>query len=219
MWLSADPPADPAGVTYYQGFGPPPPGIDVRWQVTWCSWRRGIYAAYRWIEVVTPQMVARDIWVEVSGQLEPPAVASDPPAGVDAIISVPVFVEVTNWTGTLAPGRCEAGFCVNVIVTPTLIYNPGEPGVAVRTCSGSGTRYDPSGPDIHTQAAPSGACAHPYGQRTGIAGRPDAWPATVSVTWTFTWSSTAGNGGTLPSITRTTAVPRGVDEVQSVVVE
>jgi hypothetical protein len=46
-----------------------------------------------------------------------------------------------------------------------------------------------------------------------------AWPAEVSVTWTITWSSTASNGGSLPSVTRTASVPRGVDEVQSVIVD
>jgi hypothetical protein len=106
-----------------------------------------------------------------------------------------------------------------VTVTPALSYRPGEPGAAALACAGNGSRYDPNGPDIHVQAAVPGACAYPYSQRTGVPGRPVAWPAEVSVTWTITWSSTAGNGGPLPSVTRTASVPRGVDEVQSVIVD
>jgi hypothetical protein len=163
-------------------------------------------------------MVAEDLWVELSGRLPTPVVASDPPPGVSAILSIPVFVEVSNWTGTLTPSRCVAGFCVTATVSPALTYRPGEPDAPPVACAGNGSRYDRHGPDIHQQAAVPGACAHAYLHRTGVEGRPVAWPASVSVTWSITWSSTAGNGGTLPSITRTTPIPRAVDEVQSVIV-
>ena len=196
----------------------PQPGDEGVWQTTFCATRFGLTPMYRWVPVVTPEIVADDLWVEVSGRLPSPAVESDPAPGVNAIIDVPVFVEVANWTGTLTPSRCVAGFCVTVTVTPTLVYQPGEPGAPAVSCAGSGTRYDPNGQGIDEQAAAPGACAHAYQQRTGTADRPDAWPASVSVTWEITWSSTAGNGGSLPAVTRTTAVPRGVDEVQTVVV-
>lgn len=216
-WRTVDPPAD-SDPALWIGYDPPPTDVQVVWQVTFCAFRRGIYPVYRWLPVITPEIVANDLWVELSGTLPVPAIASDPAAGVNAIIDVPVFVEVTNWTGTLNPTRCEAGFCVTVTVTPTLVYQPGEPGAPAVSCAGSGTRYDPDGPGIDEQAAAPGACAYTYQQRTGTADRPDAWPASVSVTWEITWSSTAGNGGSLPAVTRTTAVPRGVDEVQTVVV-
>lgn len=218
-WRTVDPP-DGDYVPYLGGGiqGEPPPGAEVIWQVTFCATRFGLTPMYRWLPVITPEIVANDLWVELSGTLPLPEVASDPALGVNAIVDVPVFVEVTNWTGTLNPTRCEAGFCVSVTVTPTLVYRPGEPGAPSISCAGSGTRYDPEGPDIEEQAAAPGACAYAYRQRTGTADRPDAWPASVSVTWNITWTSTAGNGGSLPAVTRTTAAPRGVDEVQTVVV-
>ena len=73
----------------------------------------------------------------------------------------------------------------------------------------------------HRQRArhrPPGACAHVYKLRTSAEGRPTEWPGSVSVTWSITWTATAGDSGTLPSITRTMALPRGVQEVQTVVV-
>lgn len=218
-WRTVDPP-DGDYVSYLgDGLqGDPPPGASVIWQVTFCATRFGLTPMYRWLPVITPEIVANDLWVELSGTLPVPAVGSDPAPGVNAIVDVPVFVEVTNWTGTLNPTRCEVGFCVSVTVTPTLVYRPGEPDSTSVACAGAGSRYDPQGPDIEEQAAVPGACAHAYRYRTGASGRPAEWPAAVDVTWTITWTSTAGNGGSLPSVTRTSTVPRGVDEVQTVVV-
>ncbi len=201
------------------GYESPASDVDVTWQATLCSFRLGLAFMYRWLPVVTPEIVANDLWVELSGTLPSPEIASDPEPGVNAIIDVPVFVEVTNWTGVLMPSRCEAGFCVNVRVTPALVFRPGEPESTAISCAGSGSRYDPNGPDIEAQAETAGACAHAYRHRTAIEGRPDRWPGQVTVTWTITWTSTAGNGGSLPSVSRTTAAPRGVDEVQTVVVD
>ena len=217
-WRTVDPPASPDAYNLWPGYPEPPADQEVRWQATLCAGRRGLFVLYRWVAVITPELVANDLWVEVSGTLPLPAVGSDPAPGVNSIVAVPVFVEVTNWTGTLTPSQCEAGFCVTVTVTPALTYRPGEPEAPPIACAGNGTRYDPNGPDIEAQAAEPGACAYAYQQRTGAEGRPETWPAEVSVTWNITWSSTAGNGGALPAVTRTTPVPRGVDEVQTVVV-
>lgn len=218
VWHTVDQPSDPADVPMWRGSAPPQPGDEGVWQSTLCATRLGLVFMYRWVPTVTPEIVANDLWVEVSGTLPNPAVESDPPPGTNAIVSVPVFVEVANWTGTLTPSRCVAGFCVTVTVTPSLVYEPAEPGSPTIACSASGTRYDPNGAAIEEQAAAPGACAYAYEHRTGTADRPAAWPASVSVTWNITWSSSAGNGGSLPAVTRTTEVPRGVDEVQTVVV-
>jgi len=218
-WRTVDPPDEDVPMWIGDGLqGDPPTDTPVVWQVTFCATRFGLTAMYRWLPVITPEIVANDLWVEVSGTLPLPTVASDPAPGVNSIVDIPVFVEVTNWTGTVTPSRCEAGFCVTVTVTPTLSYRPGEPEAPTIGCEGNGSRYDPDGSDIEAQASEPGACAYAYQQRTGAEGRPETWPAEVSVTWNITWSSTAGNGGTLPTVTRTTLVPRGVDEVQTVVV-
>ncbi len=50
-----------------------------------------------------------------------------------------------------------------------------------------------------------------------MAGRPEAWPGTVTVTWDLTWAG-GGRTGTLPSVTKSAPAPRSVAEVQAVVV-
>ncbi|HEY8527849.1 MAG TPA: hypothetical protein VIL48_22995, partial [Acidimicrobiales bacterium] len=108
------------------------------------------------------------------------------------------------------------GVCVSLAAEPTLTFDPGEPGSSPIECDPPGTRFDPNGPDPEVQAAAPGACAYVYRYRTGTDDRPDAWPATVNVTWDISWTA-AGAEGTFPAQTLSTGVPREVDEVQTVV--
>jgi hypothetical protein len=78
--------------------------------------------------------------------------------------------------------------------------------------------FDPAGAHPDVQAAAPEACAYPYRLRTGVGGRPDAWPGVVTVAWELVWSSTSGAGGSLPPVEKSASVPRVVDEVQTVVV-
>ncbi|HRD99990.1 MAG TPA: hypothetical protein PLV68_01760, partial [Ilumatobacteraceae bacterium] len=110
-----------------------------------------------------------------------------------------------------------AGFCVTVRAAPSLTFNPAETDASAVNCAGSGTAYMPDGPPADEQAALEGACAHTYALRTGVPGRPLTWPGSVTVTWTITWSATTGASGTLSPVTRTTDLPRAVEEVQTVV--
>lgn len=80
-----------------------------------------------------------------------------------------------------------------------------------------GLSFDPAQPP-KTQAEAGGACAHAYRQRTSVSGRPAAWPGVVSVSWVISWQANTGETGSLPSVTRSTALPRSVQEVQTVIV-
>ena len=108
------------------------------------------------------------------------------------------------------------GVGVTVVATPTVLVDPGD-GSGAHTCDGPGRRYDPSAGDLWAQAHAPGACTLTYAKRTGAGGRPTAWPSTVTVRWTFTWTSTDGGGGTFPAVDRTVAVPRQVHEIQTIV--
>src|SRR5690606_28229728 len=152
----------------------------------------------------------------IAGTLPEPAVESSPPQGVAAIVGLPVFVHVTNWTGVVTAQEC-AGFCVTVSATPALTFHPGETGASAVDCAGAGTVYEPGAAAPDEQAAGEGACTHRYALRTGIPERPHAWSGSVSVTWTITWTATNGASGTLPSVTRTTVLERSVEEGQAVV--
>jgi hypothetical protein len=127
-----------------------------------------------------------------------------------------VFVQVTNWRDRVDQTECDptGALCVTVHAVAAMTWAPGEPGAGTIACAGGGSRYDPAGPPTDAQAA--GACTHAFTHRTGVAGRPEAWPDQATITWTVTWESGA-QGGSLPDVVKTAAVPRPVGEVQAVV--
>lgn len=217
-WVTIpDPSADDPSVYFDFNLSPPPPDVTTVWQALECS--DGLPATQlRWVIPLTPGDIAGNIRGEIVGLLPQPTINSSPPVGTASIVDVPVFVEVTNWTGNVVDSACAGGMCVTVTATPSLTFAPGEPGSGTVSCAGSGTRYDPDGPSMEEQASADGACTHAYRLRTGVEGRPGAWAGSVSVTWTISWTSSTGASGTLPAVTRTTQVPRAVREVQAVVV-
>lgn len=166
-----------------------------------------------------PGALAATIYVSVQAAMQAPALASDPPVGVAAIVNAPVFVEVTNWQPEIVQSECASGVCVTMTATPTLTFDPGD-GSAPITCEPPGSRYVPGGPPIAEQA--EGACAHTYRRRTGVDDRPAEWPGAVSVTWDVSWTSTVGGSpgpsGSYAPVTLSTALPRAVEEVAAVVV-
>ena len=210
--LSQDP-------TIWADFGltPPPEGVTVVWQSWECSDGGPAGFNFRWIIPATPANIAASVRGRLVGLLPQPSVNSSPPVGTAAIVDVPVFVEVTNWTGERSESECAGGVCVTVTASPQLTFAPAETGSPRITCAGSGTRYDPNGPSAEVQASEEGACSYTYRLRTGVERRPEEWPGSVSVTWTVSWSASTGASGSLPAVTRTTALPRDVEEVQAVV--
>jgi len=199
------------------GLTPPPEGVTVVWQSWECSDGSATFN-FRWIIPATPANLAASVRGRLLGVLPQPSVDSSPPVGTAAIVGVPVFVDVTNWTGVLTEAECAGGMCVTVTATPSLTFVPGETGSSSVACAGSGSRYDSDGDSSEAQASADGACAYKYRLRTGVEGRPSAWPGSVSVTWTISWTASTGASGSLPAVTRATALPRAVEEVQAVVV-
>jgi hypothetical protein len=168
---------------------------------------------------LSPAQLARAARARLEGNLPAPSVTSSPAPGVAALVGFPSFVAVDNWEAEMSDRECDPnyGLCVEVFAEATLEWTPGEPGAGTIACTGAGTRFDPAGGSPDDQAAAPGACAHAYRSRTGVEGRPAAWPGEVAVRWELTWSSTAGGWGSLRAVTKTAAVPRAVDEVQTVV--
>jgi hypothetical protein len=169
--------------------------------------------------VPSPEQLASIVRVRLEGSLPAPTVASTPAPGRPALVGYPSFVSVTNWTGVVTDGECDPTgvLCVNVTATPSMRFSPGEPGAPVVECAGPGVPFDPAA-DPFEQAASRDACAHPYRLRTGVEGRPGAWPGEVTVVWELAWSSTSGAGGSLEPVEKSASVPRAVNEVQTVVV-
>jgi hypothetical protein len=109
------------------------------------------------------------------------------------------------------------GNSATITVTPrSLIFNPGDDTPPVR-CDGPGVEYTeryrrPQSEDFDPQP---GQCGHIY--RASSAKQPDlAYPATVSVEWTATWTASDGTNGTLDPVLITTATPTKVARVQAI---
>jgi hypothetical protein len=171
---------------------------------------------------VSAEQVAADLWAEVQTTMTAPTVSADPPVGTASIVTLPVFVEVTNWQGVQRDENCVGGVCVEIVATPTLLFYPGEPDAPPIVCDPPGTRFDPGGAEPDVQAAAPGACAYVYTLRSGVDGRPGEWPAEVRVTWDVQWTSNVPGpegSGSFDPMSLATAIPRQVNEVQTVVVE
>lgn len=206
--------------------GQPTPGAEVSWQA-WCydAETLGYRGPFRWVPVgaeapvlPTPEEVAEEAYEAIRGRLPGPVVGTSPPVGVEATVDVPVFVWVTNWQDEVVETRDLLDDLVTVTARPALVLDPAEPGAGAVACSGAGRPYDPAGGDLWVQAAAPGACAYAYRYRTGVEGRPALWPSTVVVRWSISWSATSGEGGEFPVVDRSVSIPRGVTEVQSVLV-
>lgn len=165
----------------------------------------------------TPGEVAEGLWVEIQDTLLRPDPVTSPELGDPAVIDVPTFVAVSNWQGEISRSRCVQGVCVSLTATPTLRFDPGEPGADAIECDPPGTYFDPDGPSPDEQASVPGACAHAYQRRTGVGDRPDAWPGEVSVAWDVQWQETGGGTSGAFDLTLSTEVPRVVQEVNTVV--
>jgi hypothetical protein len=166
----------------------------------------------------SPEEVAADWWTSVQADLVAPELTSSPAPGDPAIVRVPTFVEVDNWQGEITDEACQVGVCVELVATPTLTFDPGEPEAEVIECDPPGTRFDRDGAPAEDQAAADGACAHAYQFRTGFGSRPDEWPGVVSVEWETSWQG-AGESGTFDPIVLSSDLPRQVDEVRGLVTE
>ena len=188
----------------------------------------GVYDGRTWRNrprPVSPQELAARAYVRLQRNLPAPAVHTTPGDGVASIATIPVFVWIDpdqwhplTFTETDPNG---SGLAVTATATPTtMAYTPGD-GSPTLACTGPGLPYTDGDP--LTQAAAPGRCTHAYTlvtrnvDHTGVPGRPDGWPARVSVTWTVSWHATDGATGTLNPVTKATAFARPVTEVQALV--
>lgn len=223
---AAPPPCHWANVeatnSLHQQFPEAPP--DAVFQVMDCGFfdiRAGIN--FRWVPPETPAapvppppgVVAQLLFARVKIEMDAPVLASDPPVGVSSVVNTPVFVEVTNWRPQITDSECVLGVCVTMTATPTLTFDPGD-GSGPLVCDPPGSRYVPGGASLADQAV--GACAHTYLQRTGVAGRPAAWPGSVTVTWDVNWAG-GGTTGVFGPLVFTAPFARAVEEVSAVVVD
>jgi hypothetical protein len=161
---------------------------------------------------ITPQQLLA--WAQNQLTLPLPGVRTAPPRGNDGLVGLPewFWIDPAQWhpqTARVAVG----GVWAQVTATPQNIQiqpGTGAAGTGL-TCHGPGTPYNPKVP----ASGQHSNCTYTYAQSSdGLPG--NAYPASVTVTWTATWQGSGGAGGALPPLGRTTAFPLPVAEAQAI---
>jgi hypothetical protein len=151
-------------------------------------------------------------------QLPDPQVGQSPVG--QALVGLPTWWWVEPGTWRVLRQRTSAGpVWAEVTATPvSTSWDPGD-GSEPLICSGPGTAYDRSRPE----SVQSTDCSYTY--RRSSAQQPQTGPnannrfftVTVTTTWQVTWRGSAGSGGQLPALTRTSSFPLAVAQRQTVV--
>jgi hypothetical protein len=155
------------------------------------------------------EAIARQVYDEVPLVFPNPHTA--PPADADQLVGFPVWLWIDPVAFQTFDARATlAGITVTVTARPaTVTWSMGD-GATV-TCHGPGTPWNPDGGSSQTTD-----CSHVY--QYVSADQPNGrYPVSVAVTWAVSWTSTAGQGGTLTDATRTTTFDLQVTERQAVV--
>ena len=128
------------------------------------------------------------------------------------------WVPRSDWT-TLTQRTQAGAVWAAVVARPTsTTWDPGD-GSAPFTCAGAGTPYVKDEP----ASAQHSDCTYTY--RRSSANEPQSGPdpndrfftATVTTTWSVSWTGAGGTGGALPQMTRTSTFRLAVAERDAVV--
>lgn len=135
--------------------------------------------------------------------IDVPDVELSPPHGGIQLVGVPVWV----WSNNHQPVSVTASIPT---LSATLTATPGDIQVDLGdgtrfTCRGGGVPYDP-GVSHRGQSTDCSEAYERHGPHT----------ITVTVVWSLTWTATNGQAGTLPAVTRTTALDLDVQQAQAV---
>jgi hypothetical protein len=203
------------------GTAPPAPRAGAGWWMfTYCG-DSGQPGGWSWITAgaagavvvfASPAQLARQAYA----RLTPPAAMPDYNPRHRAGSPDGTVVGFTTWLWldgqSLSARSASASAGPNratVTAQPSAVsFDPGDGSAAV-DCSGSGRAYDPTEPNAVSD------CVHRYLRSSGAAPA-GVFVLTARVTWTATWTGTAGTGGVLPALTVTAATPVRVDELQAV---
>ncbi len=159
---------------------------------------------------ISPQELVQ--WALAELNVPAPVVSTAPPNGHDGLVGLPEWFWVRNWKPIpvdLAVGPVWA----KVAASPgQLTFSPGG-GLPSVSCTGPGQQYNPALP----ASAQHSACSYTYPQSSAL--QPGGvYTATVSVTWTATWTDSGGAGGTVnPPLVMHTSFALPVAEGQALV--
>ena len=139
--------------------------------------------------------------------IDRPVVYTSPRLGVDALVNLPTWLGVENWTPNTVSAS-EGGLTITVTARPaSVVWNMGEGSV---TCTGPGARYNPG----VREESQSTDCSYTY--KHSSAGQPDEkYQASATLRYAVTWSASNGESGSLGTGSRTTPFAMRVAERQA----
>jgi len=134
-------------------------------------------------------------------------VYTSPPQGSDALVNLPTWLGVQNWTPNTVTAS-EGGLTITVTARPTsVVWTMGEASV---TCTGPGARYA-AGVREENQSTD---CSYTY--RHSSAGQPgEKYQASATLKYAVTWTASNGESGSLGTGSRTTPFSVRVAERQA----
>ncbi len=196
----------------------PEPGEDGAWYLWRCSgdgFRDSLYRPPVWIpdgeqapgaEGPSPAELAAQARERL--RLPDPTVAASPVG--DQLVNLPTWLWLDGDWAPIEATASVPGVSVTARAVPeSVTWVMGDGSEVV--CQGPGTPYAPR----VDAASPSPDCGHTY--RLSSAGEPgEVFMASVTVSWTVTWSG-AGDGGTFPDLTTTGEAAFRVAESQALV--
>lgn len=155
------------------------------------------------VTIIDPAELARRARNELAVTYPQPR--TSPAIGIDQLVGIDtwLWIDPVAWQPLTATAAIP-GLSVSATATPehvTWVMGDGETVV----CDGPGTPFD----ETRSVADQSTDCSHLYqdaGDHT----------ASVTITWSVTWSASDGSGGTLADVTRTTQFPVSVVERQAI---
>jgi hypothetical protein len=168
------------------------------WYEGWCELTGVIITP---VTALTPAEVARLARNQL--RLPRPEIGSNP-AG-DQLVNLPTWLYLADGWRTVSATASVPGMSVTATASPTSVtWSMGE---------GSTVECDGPGTDYHRDADPraeSPQCGHTYRRSSGNT----TFAVTATTHWTVTWSG-AGQTGTLPELTTTSATQFRVRESQA----
>lgn len=156
---------------------------------------------------VDPRVLLEDALARLS--IPDPVMAANPPLGSASLVRVPVWLWLDGGYWQARSATASAGGASATVTAEPVVARWSMGDGTVVACDGPGRPWSAAAP------AAGSPCSHTY-LTSSSAQAGDAYPVTVTVTWSVSWTSTVpGVGGDLEDQTRSASVPVRVAEVQA----
>ena len=195
---------------------PAPKGEKWMWMVCQVTEQTGLVLVADGATTANPGVTPQELlkWALADLSVPLPAPATAPPRGHTGLVGLAewVWLPARQWRPVTAQVSVGPVWARVTAVPGKLTISPGG-GLADVSCAGPGTAYNPRLP----ASAQHTDCSYTYDQSSDL--QPGhAYQASVTVTWTATWTGSGGAGGTVnPPLQETANFPVRIGEGQALV--